>query len=74
MGLFSKLKASFSSASFMVQANQLFVKGRYEEVVALLEQALTTDPTRTEAWTNLGNAYEKLGRYEDAVRAHSQVH
>ena len=70
MGLFSKLKASYSSASLMVQANNLFTQERYQEVVTLLEQALATDPTRTEALTNLGNAYEKLGRFQDAERAH----
>lgn len=70
MGFFSKLKASFSSASLMVEANKLFAQERYQEVVALLEQALATDPTRTEAWTNLGAAYERLGRYQDALQAH----
>ena len=63
---------SGSSASAMFRANQAFDEKRFQEAAHLLEKTLQDDPSCTEAWTNLGNAYEKLNRLEDAERAHKK--
>src|SRR5208282_1005914 len=72
MLFFSKLRKSYSSATLIARANILFNDGKYQEAANLFEQALQTDPTRTEAWTNLGSAYERLNRLEEAEKAHLQ--
>jgi tetratricopeptide (TPR) repeat protein len=53
-----------------VQADELVDQGKYEEALALYDQALTLEPTRLPlAWTGKGVALNRLGRYEEAITA-----
>jgi Flp pilus assembly protein TadD len=45
-----------------------YVRGRIEEAVSELEQAIELAPTHGDANYMLGLAYEKLGRFDDARR------
>jgi len=46
--------------------------GRYTEAIAAVEHSIVLRPTGT-AYTNLGNAYFYLRRYEEAVHAYEQA-
>jgi tetratricopeptide (TPR) repeat protein len=70
MSIFSKFKSRYTSAQLMLDANQAHDQGDYQRAANLLEEMLRIDPTRTEALTNLGNAYEKLNRLDEAEKAH----
>lgn len=43
------------------------------DVVCFLERAVDTNPNSVWGWNQLGDAYFKQGRYEDAERAHSRA-
>lgn len=72
MGLLSKFKTRFISASLMDKANNQYEQGDYAKAVELLQKVLEIDPGRTKAYTNLGNAYEKLGQLQKAEEAHKK--
>ena len=44
-----------------------------ERAVGLIRQSLQSNPNHVEALNNLGVAYRKLGRFEDAFRAHARA-
>ena len=44
-----------------------------ERAVGLIRQSLQSNPNHVEALNNLGVAYRKLGRFEDAFRAHQRA-
>ena len=44
-----------------------------ERAVPLLEESVRSNPNHVEALNNLGVAYRKLGRFEDALRAHERA-
>jgi protein O-mannosyl-transferase len=44
-----------------------------ERAVGLIRQSLQSNPNHVEALNNLGVAYRKLGRFEDAFRAHERA-
>jgi Tfp pilus assembly protein PilF len=46
----------------------LYIAGRYDEAIVVLEKALLIDPTLSVAYNNLGFAYGRRGRYDDAER------
>jgi tetratricopeptide (TPR) repeat protein len=45
----------------------------WRDSVSLFEYMLSKAPNATPLLNNLGNAYDKLGRYQDAVEAYKQV-
>lgn len=45
----------------------------YPKAVAHFQRALDQDRNYAEAWNNLGFAYEKVGRYPDAVKAYKSA-
>ena len=47
----------------------LFKKGEYEQAIEMYNEALGRSTQNSSAYTNLGNAYFKLGRTEDARTA-----
>jgi GlpG protein len=49
------------------RAYLLLVRERYEEAVPLLLEAVEVQPKLVEAWHNLGIAYVRLDRYDEAV-------
>ena len=48
-------------------------RDQIERAVPLLEESLRINPNHVEALNNLGVAYRKLGRFEDALRAHERA-
>jgi tetratricopeptide (TPR) repeat protein len=50
------------------QGDRLYEEGKYEEAVAAFEKAYALSH-RPELLFNLANAYERLGQYEEALRA-----
>ncbi|MGD9897470.1 MAG: tetratricopeptide repeat protein, partial [Candidatus Methylacidiphilaceae bacterium] len=45
----------------------------FPEAASAYQKALAQQPGNTEAWNNLGVAYEKLGRPHDALQAYSRA-
>ena len=45
----------------------------FPEAVTLLQTALRLNPANAEAHNNLGVAYQRMGRYEDAAREHQEA-
>src|ERR1041385_7052031 len=52
---------------------QLYGEERYVESIAASRRALDLRPGYAEAWNNIGAAYNKLGRYEEAATACQQA-
>ena len=44
-------------------------RGLHEQAVTDLRQATTMEPTNVEAWANLAFAYERAGRFQEAIDA-----
>lgn len=51
------------------EGRELYKAGRYREAAARLEQAVRDNPSNAKAWWQLNFAYNKLGRYADALHA-----
>jgi tetratricopeptide (TPR) repeat protein len=45
----------------------LLIQGRLDEAIPNLQEAIRLSPDNTRAITNLGIAYQQLGRYEEAI-------
>jgi arylsulfatase A-like enzyme/Tfp pilus assembly protein PilF len=48
-------------------------KDSFETVVAMLTKVVRDDPDVIDAWFNLGNAYFKAGRFDEAIRYFSKA-
>ncbi len=48
-------------------------KDSFETVVSMLTKVVHDDPDVIDAWFNLGNAYFKVGRFEDAIKYFSRA-
>ena len=48
-------------------------KDSFETVVAMLTKVVRDDPNVIDAWFNLGNAYFKVGRFDEAIRYFSKA-
>jgi predicted TPR repeat methyltransferase len=46
---------------------------RGAEAITAYQRALQTDPQLPDAWTELGNEYRQVGRYEDAERCYREA-
>jgi arylsulfatase A-like enzyme/Tfp pilus assembly protein PilF len=42
-------------------------KNSFDKVVGMLRKVVADDPNVIDAWFNLGNAYSRVGRYEEAI-------
>lgn len=51
------------------EGRELYRAGRYAEAARKFEEAVQADPSNAKAWWQLNFAYNKLERYEDALRA-----
>ncbi|MGC8667257.1 MAG: tetratricopeptide repeat protein [Chthonomonadales bacterium] len=58
-----------ASADPLTEGRALYKAGKYQEAVVKLEQAVKEQPGDAKAWWQLNFAYNKLGRYADALRA-----
>ncbi|MCB1009573.1 MAG: tetratricopeptide repeat protein, partial [Acidobacteria bacterium] len=50
----------------------LLLQGRLPEAIQSFQRAIRTSPDNTRAITNLGTAYQQLGRYDEAVREYER--
>ncbi|WP_348303339.1 tetratricopeptide repeat protein, partial [Methanothrix sp.] len=48
-------------------------QGRYEEGVAVFEEAIQIDPTYADSWFNKGNALYRQGKYDEAIAAYDKA-
>lgn len=53
----------------LTQARELEKAGNYDQAIAILQEATTSDPTRDLVWAYLGDAYVGYKKYPDAVTA-----
>ena len=60
------------SAAFE-QANREFAAGHFAAAAAGYEQVLTSDGPRAAAYYNLGNCYQRLGQYGQAILAYERA-
>lgn len=58
-----------AAADPLSEGRALYKAGKYQEAVVKLEQAVKEQPNDAKAWWQLNFAYNKLGRYADALRA-----
>lgn len=56
-------------ADTLSEGRALYKAGRYQEAVVKLQQAVKEEPNNAKAWWQLNFAYNKLGRYSDALAA-----
>ena len=49
------------------KATKLMLKGDYKEAIVFLRKAIDLNPEFSEAYYNLGIAYERLGKHKDAI-------
>ncbi len=47
--------------------------GSFERVVTMLNDVIKEDPNVIDAWFNLGNAYYKVGRFQEAIKHFSHA-
>ena len=64
---FVKARRTFS------QAEDLFIKARYEEAILLFEAALETDPHNVRAYARLADIYYLTNRYSGAITKIKQI-
>src|SRR4051812_2948506 len=55
------------------QATQLHESGTLEEAIRAYQAILVSHPNRADVRSNLGAAYARLGRYEDAIGQYKQA-
>ena len=55
------------------RADQLMRSGGYDEAIALYGLVLDVRPDHAVAANNMGNAYQKLGRFGDAVSCYRRA-
>lgn len=60
---------SAALADPLSEGRALYKAGKYQEAVVKLEQAVQQQPNDAKVWWQLNFAYNKLGRYSDALRA-----
>ena len=55
------------------RALSLFSQQRYAEAVPLFQALVQANPLMLDAWENLGQSLQKLGRYDEAIAAYDQA-
>ncbi|MBT8487083.1 MAG: tetratricopeptide repeat protein [Phycisphaerales bacterium] len=64
----TRLHKSAQAREAVDQAREMMAVGRYADALPHLEDAVTRDPASSDAHYNLGLAYVRLGRHDDARR------
>lgn len=62
-----------AATSSMAKAQELFAAGKYTEAIAELEAAVKAAPDNYQAIFMLGVAYRYTGRYDDSIKALTQL-
>ena len=55
------------------KGNDSFKKGDYENAIQNFKNALDVDPNYSDAWNNLGLAYIKIGKIDDAKKCQESM-
>ncbi len=66
-------KEAIGSLTTLQTATRMHEAGRSAEAVPLLQEVLRANPRLVDAWEVLANAYERLGRMDDALAALKQT-
>jgi len=66
----ASLSPTVAAQERFVLGKQAFLRGDYEQAIALAEEASSQDPDFTEVIGFLGVCFARLGRYEDAEAQH----
>ena len=67
------LKKSANADAYISKADALHSLRRYEEALAVYEQAIRLDPDNIHTYKSKGDALHSLQRYEEALVAYEQV-
>jgi tetratricopeptide (TPR) repeat protein len=59
------------SVGLIEQADQLFLEGKYDEVLALLNQFLEINPEAYQTRISIGDCYKEKGEYEKALEEYN---
>ncbi len=60
---------TFDAYALHGKGREAYDQNRWDEAIALYQQALTLDPDYAEAWQNLGAVLESRGRWDEAEEA-----
>jgi tetratricopeptide (TPR) repeat protein len=55
------------------KGNDYFKRGDYENAIQNYKNALDIDPNFSDAWNNLGLAYIKIGKIDEAKKCHTVI-
>lgn len=69
----SKLGKEYRSLPLSEQGSKAFLAKSFAEAAALFQEALRADPGDFRAWANLGLAYERLWKFQNAVDAEKEA-
>lgn len=65
----STISEGESAADVLTRGKALVAQRQYLLAIPVLEQATRLAPDDATAWANLGRAYDKVGRFQDGMRA-----
>ncbi|MBI5359935.1 MAG: tetratricopeptide repeat protein [Planctomycetes bacterium] len=66
---YAKMQKEIDAHSMYIEASFLLINEKFEDSVRLYQKLLALKPDHYVAWNNLGNAFRKLKRYNDALDA-----
>ncbi len=64
---------SFSADDYIAQAKALYFEAAFEAAIAIIDQAITLEPSNNRAWFVRGVTLAKLQKQEDAIAAFDQA-
>ncbi len=64
---------SFSADDYIAQAKALYFEAAFEAAIAIIDQAITLEPSNSRAWFVKGVTLAKLQKQEDAIAAFDQA-
>ena len=61
------------TVTFYNEGMKAYQNGDFETAIEELKKAVAYDPTNQDAYFNLGNAYRKMGRNEEALEVYEKI-
>lgn len=71
--LFTEAEDSQKAEQLFLQGNSLFDARRYQDAIAIYEEAITAKPDSADIWINRGNALASLQKYKDALSSYDKA-